>query len=87
MNLDLLTLCNDYLADAKVSCLGHDTFEGKKRLCNEILEKWGKIPCTDITVHMAHQYLLKRATKSAIIRSMYIVKRAVGCSSGARNMD
>ena len=63
MNTDLLTLCNDYLADAKVSCLGHDTFAGKKRLCNEILESWGNIPCTDITVHMAQKYLLERAHK------------------------
>jgi integrase len=63
MSLDLLTLCNDYLADAKVSCLGHDTFAGKKRFCEEILERWGNIPCTDITVHMAQKYLLERAHK------------------------
>lgn len=60
-NTDLLTLCNDYLADAKVSCLGHDTFAGKKRFCKEILERWGNIPCDEITVHLVQKYLLKRA--------------------------
>jgi len=63
MNLDLLTLCNEYLADTKVSCLGHDTFAGKKRFCKEILERWDNISCTDITVHMAQKYLLERAHK------------------------
>ncbi|MGD8522526.1 MAG: hypothetical protein PVF56_15365, partial [Desulfobacterales bacterium] len=63
MSLDLLTLCNDYLADAKVSCLGHDTFAGKKRFCKKILKRWGNIPCNDITVHMAQKYLLERAHK------------------------
>lgn len=60
-SLDLLTLCNEYLKDAEASCLGHDTFALKKRLCGELLEKWGNIPVKDITVHMAQSYLLERA--------------------------
>ena len=58
---DLLTLCNDYLNDAIVSCLGHDTYAAKKRFCEEILERWENIPCDEITVHMAQKYLLERA--------------------------
>jgi hypothetical protein len=63
INTDLLTLCNEYLDDAEVSCLGHDTFAGKQRFCREIIQQWGNIPCTDITIHMVHQYLLKRARR------------------------
>jgi len=63
MSLDLLTLCNEYLEDAKVSFAGHDTFAGKQRFCREILEKWGNIPVEDITVHMAQLYLLERANR------------------------
>lgn len=62
-SLDLLTLCNEYLEDAKVSFAGHDTFAGKQRFCREILEKWGNIPVEDITVHMAQLYLLERANR------------------------
>jgi integrase len=58
-----LTLSNEYLKDAKISFAGHDTFDGKKRFCKEILEKWGNIPVEDINVHMAHSYLLGRAEK------------------------
>ena len=61
MSLDLLTLCNEYLKDVKASCLGHDTFALKNRLCKEILARWGNIPCNDITVHMAQSYLLDRS--------------------------
>jgi len=63
MSLDLLTLCNEYLGDAKASFVGHDTFAGKQRFCREILEKWGNIACEDITVHMAQSYLLERAKR------------------------
>ncbi len=62
-SLDLLTLCNEYLEDAKVSCVGHDTFARKERLCREILQRWGNISCQEITVHMAQSYLLERASK------------------------
>lgn len=61
--LDLLTLCNEYLKDAEVSNLGHDTFEGKQRMCREILERWGNIAVEDLTVHMAQSYLLERAKR------------------------
>ena len=60
---DLLTLCNEYLDDAEVSCLGHDTLAGKKRFCREIMELWGNTPCTDISIHMVHQYLIGRARR------------------------
>ena len=60
-SLDLLTLCNEYLKDAKISFVGHDTFAGKQRLCKELLEKWGNLPVEEITVHMAQTYLLERA--------------------------
>lgn len=60
-SLDFLTLCNEYLKDAKISFVGHDTFAGKQRLCKELLEKWGNLPVEDITVHMAQTYLLERA--------------------------
>jgi len=60
---DLLTLCNEYLDDAEVSCLGHDTLAGKKRFCREVLECWGNRPCTDISIHMVHQYLIGRARR------------------------
>lgn len=63
MSLDLLTLCNEYLKNAKTSHVGHDTFALKKRLCKEIIEKWGNILCDEITVHMAQSYLLDRAEK------------------------
>jgi len=63
MSLDLLTLCNEYLNDAKVSFIGQDTFANKKRLCQELIERWGNISIGDITVHMAHSYLLERAEK------------------------
>ena len=63
MSLDLLTLCNEYLEDAKVSFVGHDTFAGKRRLCKELLERWGNMPIDDITVHMAQSYLLERANR------------------------
>jgi integrase len=62
-SLDLLTLCNEYLKDARVSHVGHDTFAGKHRLCRELLETWGNIACEDITVHMAQSYLLNRAER------------------------
>jgi len=62
-SLDLLTLCNQYLEDAKVSWVGHDTFTRKQRLCREILQRWGNMPCEEITVHMAQSYLLERASK------------------------
>ena len=39
------------------------TPSGKKRLCNELLEKWGNIPVGEITVYMAQSYLLERARK------------------------
>jgi integrase len=61
MSLDLLTLCNEYLEDAKISFAGHDTFAGKQRLCSEILKTWGNIPVENVTVHMAQSYLLGRA--------------------------
>lgn len=60
---DLETLCTAYLEDAEVSYTGHDTYAGKERLCNELQEKWGNIPVGEITVHMAHSYLLERAKK------------------------
>jgi len=63
MSLDLLTLCNEYLNDAKVSFIGQDTFANKKRLCGELIERWGNISVGDIAVHMAHSYLLERAEK------------------------
>lgn len=63
MSLDLLTLCNEYLNDAKISFIGQDTFANKKRLCEELIERWGNIPVGEITVHMAHSYLLERAKK------------------------
>ena len=62
-SLDLLTLCNQYLEDANVSWVGHDTFARKQRLCREILQRWGNMPCEEITVHMAQSYLLERASK------------------------
>jgi len=62
-SLDLLTLCNEYLEDAKVSFAGNDTFAGKTRLGKELLARWGNIPVEDITVHMAQTYLLGRANK------------------------
>ena len=62
-SLDLLTLCTKYLEDAEISCAGHDTFSGKKRLCKELIEKLGNIPVEEITVHMAQTYLLERAKK------------------------
>lgn len=63
MSLDLLTLCNEYLNDAKVSVIGQDTFGNKKRLFKELIERWGNIPVDDISVHMAQSYLLGRAEK------------------------
>jgi len=62
-SLDLLTLCNEYLRDAEISCIGHDTFAGKKRLCRELLETWRNIPVENVTVHMAQMYLLDRANR------------------------
>ena len=62
-SLDLLTLCNEYLEDAKISFIGKDTFAGKQRLCRELLKKWGNLPFEDITVHMAQKYLLERANR------------------------
>lgn len=63
MSLDLLTLCNEHLKDAKASCMGHDTLGRKERLCKELLKRWGNILCEDITVHMVQSYLLGRAKK------------------------
>jgi hypothetical protein len=60
---DLLTLCNEYLDDAEVSCLGHDTLTSKKRFCREILERWGNRLCTDISIHMVLLYLVSRARR------------------------
>ena len=38
-SLDLLTLCNEYLEDARVNLAGHDTFGRKRRLCEELLAR------------------------------------------------
>jgi len=60
--MDFLTACNEYLDFSKLK-FSSTTYGEKKKLCADLLKKWGKIEVKDITPAMVMKHLGERARK------------------------
>jgi integrase len=62
--MDLLTACNTYLDFSELK-YSKKTYTEKKKLCNDILTRWGNIEFEDITPSLVISHLQDRATETS----------------------